>query len=166
METEGLVERAPRSPVVGVNWPGALRRWTQDYGFSDSHVVRAHIEPRGHASLLKKLAGSKLNYAITAELAVAHLVQETPARNVILFVEDIVKARSRLGLKETDVGANVLLAEPFDAVVFSRAHIRDELRMVAPSQAAADLLTGPGRSPSVGESLITWMQEHENEWRY
>lgn len=165
LESEGLVEREPRNPVVRVNWPGVLRRWTQDYGFSNSHIVRANIEPRGHEALLKKLTGSRLNYALTAELAVSHLVQEAPPRSVALFVEDMPEARKLLKLTETDAGANVMLAEPFDDVVFARSRTRGGLRLVAPSQAAADLLTGPGRSPSVGEVLIAWMQEHENEWR-
>ena len=165
LETEDLIKRDSRKPVMIVDWPGVIRRWTQDYGLRDSHVMRTYIEPRGLGALMEKLKGSKLNYALTGELAVSHLVQETPISNIILFVEDIVKARNQLGLTETKVGANVLIAEPFDNVVFARANIREGLKLVAPSQAAADLLTGPGRSPSVGEALISWMQEHENDWR-
>jgi hypothetical protein len=38
-------------------------------------------------------------------------------------------------------GANVILAEPYDPVVFERTIMRDELGVVSPSQLAADLLT-------------------------
>jgi hypothetical protein len=51
-------------------------------------------------------------------------------------------------------GANVILAEPHDPVVFERTIMRDELRVVSPSQLAADLLTGPGREPSQGNSSL------------
>ncbi len=165
LDAEDLIKRDSRKPVTSVDWPGVLDRWTQDYGFSKSNIVRTHIEPRGLGALIEKLKVSRLNYALTGDLAVSHLVQEAPARNVALYVDDVVKARKQLDLTETEVGANVLIAEPFDNVVFVRSVTNDGLKLVAPSQAAADLLTGPGRSPSVGEALISWMKEHENEWR-
>jgi hypothetical protein len=52
-------------------------------------------------------------------------------------------------------GANVILAEPYDPSCLSRTIVRDELRVVSPSQLAADLLTGPGREPSQGNELLT-----------
>ena len=33
------------------------------------------------------------------------------------------------------------------------------------SQAAVDLLTGPGRGPAEADELIRWMREHEDAWR-
>jgi hypothetical protein len=45
---------------------------------------------------------------------------------------------------------------------------KSELRRgpdVAPSQAVADLLTGPGRNPSEGEELLDWMRKNEGVWR-
>jgi hypothetical protein len=71
----------------------------------------------------------------------------------------------RLGLRSADAGANVLLAEPFDPVVFDRTSTRDDLRVVAASQLAADLLTGPGREPSQGEELLAWMRDNGDAWR-
>ena len=41
----------------------------------------------------------------------------------------------------------------------------DDVRYVALSQAAADLLGSPGRGPAEGEALIDWMKEHEEVWR-
>ena len=41
----------------------------------------------------------------------------------------------------------------------------DGLTIVAPSQAAADLLTGSGRMPSEGEELLDWMKDNERVWR-
>jgi len=59
----------------------------------------------------------------------------------------------------------VLLVEPFDSVVFDRTSLDDGLRYVAPSQAAADLLTSSGRGPEEAEALIEWMLSHEEAWR-
>jgi hypothetical protein len=36
---------------------------------------------------------------------------------------------------------------------------------VAPSQAAADLLTSSGRGPEEAEALIEWMLANEEAWR-
>lgn len=71
----------------------------------------------------------------------------------------------RLDLQETDAGANAVLLEPLDPVVFDRTIERDGVRSVAPSHIAVDLLTGPGREPSQGERMLTWMETHEDVWR-
>ena len=42
---------------------------------------------------------------------------------------------------------------------------RNRPRCVAPSQLAADLLTGPGPEPSQGEEMLRWMQDNEDAWR-
>ena len=52
-----------------------------------------------------------------------------------------------------------------DEGVFVGSAARDGVRYVAPSQAAADLLSSPGRGPSEGEDLIAWMRENEEAWR-
>ena len=56
----------------------------------------------------------------------------------------------------------MLLAEPpFDAV-FQRSWPNDAgVTIAAPTQVFVDLLTGPGRSPSEAEALLTWVQLNE-----
>jgi hypothetical protein len=70
-----------------------------------------------------------------------------------------------LELRPAETGGNVLLAEPFDSVVFTRGFEEGRLRFAACSQVAADLLTGPGRWPAEGEELLLWMAENERTWR-
>jgi hypothetical protein len=70
------------------------------------------------------------------------------------------------GLRPADKAANVILAEPKYDMVFSGTTINDQGNaIVAPAQAAVDLLTGPGRNPSEGEELISWMELNEPVWR-
>ena len=38
-----------------------------------------------------------------------------------------------------------------------------EIRYVAPSQAAVDLLTSPGRSPAEGEAVLEWMARNQEK---
>ena len=83
----------------------------------------------------------------------------------MVYVDDAIDAAKRLGLQPADVGANVLLVEPYDVVVFDRVVERDGLTLAAPTQIAVDLLTGPGREPSEGVELLDWMRRNEDAWR-
>ncbi len=83
----------------------------------------------------------------------------------MVYVDDIETAVRQLDLREVDSGTNVLLAEPFDPVVYERAIERDGLTVAAPTQIAVDLLTGPGRMPSEGDEMLAWMKANERDWR-
>ena len=48
-----------------------------------------------------------------------------------------------------------------DEVVFARGFERDGVFYVAPSQAAADLMNIPGRGPSEGEALASWLEKND-----
>jgi hypothetical protein len=60
----------------------------------------------------------------------------------------------------------VILAEPFDPVVFERTWARNGLQYAAATQVAADLLTGPGRSPSEGEAVLAWLAKKGHAREY
>ncbi len=82
----------------------------------------------------------------------------------MIYTDHVDTAMRFLDLRETDLGANLLIAEPFEPVVFDRTDTIDGLVLVAPSQAACDLLTGTGRMPSEGEELLDWMRLNERTW--
>ncbi len=83
------------------------------------------------------------------------------------YVSDTEEAARAWGLLPTEAGANTLLLEPPYGVMLERSLVNDKgLRIAAPTQVAVDLLTGPGRSPSEAENLLTWMQEHVEAWRH
>jgi len=63
-----------------------------------------------------------------------------------------------------DRGANVVLVEPFDAVVYRGSKLKDRLTYAAASQVVVDLLTGPGRAPEEGESLIQALASKDEGW--
>ena len=70
------------------------------------------------------------------------------------------------GLKKTEAGVNVVVARPEFEVICANTSLSDDgYNIVAPEQAAVDLLSGPGRNPSEGEELLEWMQLNEPEWR-
>ncbi len=166
LDREALLERdGPRSPVTAVNWAGLLRRWTQDYRFETSNRIDRFIEPRTLPALFEKLRGYEGRYAVTGSFAASRWAPIAPPRLATIFVEDTERAGRELKLTPTETGINVLLAEPFDGVVFERTQLIDGVTYAAPSQAAADLLTGPGRAPQEAEALLTWMGKNERAWR-
>jgi hypothetical protein len=162
---EAFVTREPRGPVTSVDWPALLRRWAEDYQFLSSNTWRSYLDPRGLLSVKSKLATLRQKYAITGSMVAAEIAPFAPTRLATIYVEHIGAAAEQLGLRPVDSGSNVILAEPFNAVVFERTTLIDGLRAAALSQVAADLLTGPGRSSSEGEELLRWMEANEDVWR-
>lgn len=114
---------------------------------------------------MTKLADVKWTYAATGAFAAQRYAPIAPARQAAIYVDDIARTVERLRLRTAESGANVVLVEPYDPVVFDRATVRDGLRVVAPTQLAVDLLTGPGREPSEGNELLAWMGKNEDAWR-
>jgi hypothetical protein len=83
----------------------------------------------------------------------------------MVYVEKLREAADTFDLRPAEAGGNVVLLEPYGAIVFARTVDRSNLRIVNPTQHAVDLLTGPGRSPSEGEQLLAWMKGNTNAWR-
>lgn len=163
---EGLIERSPRGPIRTIAWRRLLERWSQDYGFQRGNTVVSAIQPRGVRALVTDLARAhSLRYAVTGSLAAERWESYAPVRLASLYVDDTMSAVEQLGLRLVDTGANVLLAAPKFDVVFDRTTDIEDVTYVSVSQAAVDLLTGPGRNPAEGQALLDWMEGHEPAWR-
>lgn len=165
LERDALLVKDSRGRVTDIDWAGTVRRWSQDYELRAANTTETYLDPRGLTTFVGKLAKSRARYAATGALAAQRFAPIAPARMATIYVEDTSAAVDRYKLQPADTGANVLLVEPFDAVVFDRTQTRDELVTVAPTQLAADLLTGPGREPSEGDELLAWMKANEDAWR-
>jgi hypothetical protein len=165
LDREALITRQPRGAVQEVNVADVIRRWTVDYQLTRTNRVSSLLEPRGLDALTRKLSQTELTYAVTGSLAAASVAPYAPTRLAVVYVARIDEAAAALSLRAVETGANVLLVEPFDSVVFDRTRRIDEITLVAISQTAADLLTSPGRGPAEGEELLRWMEEHEDAWR-
>ena len=148
-----------------MDWAGLIRRWMEDYSFTASNRTATFLEPRGLQALLDKLAGSPSTYAVTGSLAANQVAPAAPARLAAIYVDDVAEMAGALGLREAETGANVLLAEPFDSVVFERTWAAGGITLAALSQVAADLLTSPGRGPAEADELLRWMEQNEDSWR-
>lgn len=165
LDREGLVTRDERRAVVELDWEAAIRRWIQDYDFTRSNSVSYFLEPRGLDAFVAKLTKLGVRYATTGASAAQRFTPIAPARQAAAYVDAPAVVADKLNLRRAETGANVVLAQPFDAVVFERTTSSDGLRLVGAGQLAADLLTGPGREPAEGNELLAWMHANEEDWR-
>lgn len=168
LEREGLAERDEGSGRISIaDWTQLLRRWSSDYSFAETNQVTRWIAPRGLGQLGQAIAkGADVKYAVTGTLAAAEWAPYAPARMAMVYASNPERAAGEWGLRETDADANVLIAQPKFDTVLARSQANEAgVVMAAQSQVVVDLMTGPGRSPSEAEELMTWMQANEEAWR-
>lgn len=166
LDREALITRRGKGLVLDVDVSTTLRRWSQDYDFLRRNKTVTFIEPRGGEKLLERLRDeTSFNYAVTGSLAAATVSEYATPELLTVYVDDIDEAGSALSLRAAATGANVMLAEPFDPVVYARSTVRDGVKYCALSQVVADLLSGPGRNPAEAEELMRWMETNERVWR-
>lgn len=165
LSIEALVTRTGRGRIDTVDWPALLRRWATDAPLDSRAKIRTYLEPRGLATLVRRVGESKTTHAVTGSLAAAAVAPIASPRLAMIWVDDSATAAKRLGLREAEAGANVMLLESGEPGPFERASERDGISYASPSQVAADLLTSPGRGPAEGEELIGWMRKNERRWR-
>ncbi len=165
LDREALVVRTPRGEVTDVRWADLLRRWAQDHPFTEVNAVETFLAPRGLPLLLDDLRETDVLYAVTGSHAASVVAPVASPRLLTIYVDSLISARRMLNLRHAERGANVVLARPFNRIVFARTSRSDGILYAAPSQVAADLLTGPGRAPAEADALLRWMKEHEDAWR-
>jgi hypothetical protein len=156
LSREALLERRPRGRVESVDKPALIRRWAQDYEVLTNNDARGYLDPRGVEHLVRAVSegATRRRYALTGSIAANRIAPVAAARLAMLYVDDVESAAASLALRPTEAGANVMLLTPFDEVVFERTWKAESLTIVAPSQAAVDLLTSPGRAPSEAEAVL------------
>jgi hypothetical protein len=165
LEREAILERDDAGAIKAVDWRPLIERWSEDYDFNRSNIVRVFLEPRGLDAVVRRLKDIDGKYAITGSVAANRIAPYAESKTLSIFVEDIDETAERLALRETPSGSNVVLAVPYDPVAFERSIQANGLRFAATSQVVVDLMSGPGRSPAEAEALLDWMSENEGGWR-
>ncbi len=166
LASDALLRRDARGTMVDVSWVDVLRRWVEDYRFPGTERGVRYLDPRGIAAFTRKLATYGRPWAATGTLGVPPGVAVAPVTLATVYVESPERAAREMGLTPADTGANVLLIGVGESDERARAVAGDDgVVRCAPSQIAADLLTGPGRGSSEGEALIAWMRANESSWR-
>ena len=170
LDREDLVTRGPRGDVRALDWEGAVRRWALDYDLARSNRLGTYTHPEGPEAFSPNLLHPKRPYAVSGRRGVELLLGRAASGPMVLYVEDLDLGVERLGLEPAEgEAADVVLAEGYDRVVFDRPVLRDGLRVAAPSQLAADLLTwppGPSGPRPVADEVLTWMRTDPSRWQH
>jgi len=165
LDLEALVDRSKRGVVEAVDVKGLLLRWAESYDVFKTNTVSRFVAPNGAANALSSVPKLSSRFAVTGSFAAVRLAPVAAPALLIAYTEDPANTGAVLGLLPADEGANVVLLQPFDDVVWRRTSTEQGLEYVAPSQVAIDCLTGNGRMPAEGEALVSWMLENESQWR-
>lgn len=165
LEREDVISRETGGAVADIRWKNLIHRWAQDYSVVGSNRAVFCLAPRGVDKLVSELRQTKATFALTGSRAVPREAVVAPSRMLSCYVETAEASIEQFGLRNADAGANVILLEPFDQVIWERTRIEDGLTYVGYSQCAVDLLTSTGREPGEGEALMDWMEENESAWR-
>ncbi len=164
LENDAIVVRGESNEVTEVDWPALIRRWTHDYEFASSNTTMTLLEPHGLEAFVEKLRHCGRLYAVSGSLAANRKAPVGPTSLALAYVEEPHAAAEALELHVADRG-NVLLAAPFDPVVFDRSWSEAGVAYASLSQVAADLLASPGHDPADGAVLMAWMRKNERGWR-
>lgn len=166
LEDELLIERLPRGPVTTVDWEGTLRKIVSTYSLLDSNQTTTWVAAGGPEQLLRDLRGKRAGRWVVSGSFGARRLSPIAAPEVALIYADDVERVAKAGrLLPATRGSNVVLAEPYDAIVYERTWDDDDIVYVSPAQLAIDCLTGPGRMPAEGEALLQWMRRNARRWR-
>jgi len=165
LDSEAIVERTSRGQVEQVDWRRLLVQWSEDAPLEARAEATTWLAPRGLKSVLDRLGSADLRYLLTGSAAASRVAPVAPTRLLSVYVDDAGSAAEALGLRRTDAGANVILLQPEDDAIYARGTEVEGLRQASLPMIAADLLTGPGRSPAEAEALMDWMETNEEAWR-
>ena len=141
-EREELVRRNQRGSVEEVDVPGLIRRWATEYRFVEANRAVLCHDIGGPRALLCRLRESDIPYAVTGRASAAVLAHQSLPNVVACYVDNPERAARRRICRRCATG-NVVLLEPFDAVVFAETWERDGFRHAAPSQLPPTCLAAP-----------------------
>jgi hypothetical protein len=163
---ELVIERAPRGPVTSAEWEPLLRKITSTYSLLDANTTSTWIAAAGPERLVDDLSGLRVGrWAVTGSLVASAVSPVAAPEMAVIYTDDAERLAKAARLLPAKTGANVVLAEPYDPIVFERVRDADGVQSVSIAQAAIDCLTGPGRMPAEGEALLAWMRRNEPRWR-
>ncbi|MDH4148060.1 MAG: type IV toxin-antitoxin system AbiEi family antitoxin [Acidimicrobiia bacterium] len=163
---ELLISRVPRGPVEHVEWESLLRQLTTSYSLLDSNETTKWLASAGPEQYLRDLAASKSrDWAVTGSFAASELVSVAAPEIAIVYADDPERLATLTRLRPVRNGGNVVIARPYDRIVFDRTWTANDITHVSPAQLAVDCLTGPGRMPAEGEALLDWLRKRAPRWQ-
>ena len=162
---ERLILRLPRGAVTTVEWEPLLRKLTATYSFAANETT-TWVASGGPEQLLDDIAAAKAGrWALTGSFVASSIAPVSAPAIAIVYADDPERFAKVGRLLPSRIGANVILAKPYDPIVFQRGWPNADFPSVSVAQLAIDLLTGTGRMPAEGQALIEWMRRDPSRWQ-
>lgn len=147
------LKRSGRRAEINVASPGELiDAWASEYSFlRDNSISRLYSFESNPENLMRRIAAvaeqNRKKYAFTLTAGAALVAPAARISDVALYISgDVEDWRKLLDLRPAETGANVLIADPFDAGVFYRIQKPgDQLAVVGNVQLYLDLSSWKGR---------------------
>ena len=136
-----------------------------DYDFAKANSLKTYLERRGSSVLFGRLREVDFRHAVTGSFAAVRLAPVAESRLVTIYADDPEIAADRLRLRPAETGGDIVVARPFDPVVFERTESADGITYARVTQVLQDLMTRPGRGPAEAEGLQEWMRGNEEIWK-
>jgi len=166
LSDELLITRPPRGKVQHVEWEDLLRELASSYALLDANETTNWVASAGPEQFLDDLGTSQLRqWAVSGSFAAARVVSVAAPEIAVVYADDPDRVADTLRLRQVRNGGNVVIARPYDSIVFERTTTTDGITCVSPAQLAVDCLTSPGRMPAEGEALIKWMSDKPSRWQ-
>ena len=163
---ERLISRRPRGAVTTVEWEPLLRKLAETYSFFDANETTTWVASGGPEQLLDNIATAKAGrWALTGSFVASSIAPVSAPAIAIVYADDPERFAKVGRLLPSKIGANVILAKPYDPIVFQRGWPNADFPSVSVAQLAIDLLTGTGRMPAEGQALIEWMRRDPSRWQ-
>ncbi|SCX05923.1 hypothetical protein SAMN05216534_0467 [Candidatus Aquiluna sp. UB-MaderosW2red] len=166
LEEVGFITRDKKRSIEKVEWQELLRAWSTESDFFATSSTTSYIAPRGLEQLLLDLKTiDKDLYAATGTISAAAYKSSTDLYTAMLCTTNPEALANKLGIRQTNRGANVMLSYPNSDGPFQRTTEFEGLRIVSAPQTYRDLMSGPGRNPEEAKNLLDWMVQNDGIWR-
>ena len=156
----------PRGPVTEVDWEPLLRQLATTYSLFHANETSTWVAAAGPDQMLRDATVAKARqWAVTGSFVASSIAPVAAPEVAVMFTGDPERFARTVRLLPTKIGANVILAKPYDPIVFQRGWPNADFPSVSVAQLAIDLLTGTGRMPAEGHALIEWMRRDPARWQ-
>ncbi|WP_405062195.1 hypothetical protein OG474_11275 [Kribbella sp. NBC_01505] len=160
LRTRSLVERGRGGIIAVPDWFLLLTHWAATPTAGRSSRWKG-------TDLFAQLATSPIRYAVTGTHAAAFWTATPTTAPAVVYTPDHEAAATAWHLTPAPTGNVVLVEPPTDAVYLRRRSTPTGLRLAAPAQVLADLLSESNGTPTpTTQALANWMHNHLFEWRY
>lgn len=166
LTNERLIARQPRGPVTKVEWEPLLRQLVTTYSLFDANQTSTWAASSGPERLIRDLSALKVGrWTVTGSFVARSIVPIAAPEVAVIYADDPERLAKVARLLPTTSGANVIVAKPYDPIVFARGWTDTDFPSVSVAQTVADSLTGNARMPAEGTALLDWMRRNERRWR-